>query len=70
MSRLRLIDVEWGSFFIGGNEGVFDIQATKSGIDKNKLNEQTGTIPYITRSDVANGINMFVSNNQNEKYNK
>ena len=42
MSRLRLSDYEWESFFIGGKEGLFDIQSTKSGIDKNKLNASEG----------------------------
>ena len=38
MSKLKLTDVEWGEFFIGGSNGLFDITSTKSGIDKNKLN--------------------------------
>lgn len=60
----------WQEFFIGGKEGLFGIKATKSGIDKNKLNMKEGEIPYITRSEVDNGINLFVSNKQNEKYKK
>ena len=70
MSRLRLSDYEWESFFIGGKEGLFDIQSTKSGIDKNKLNASEGSIPYITRSDASNGINLFVTDIQNPKFKK
>ena len=61
---------DWREFFIGGKEGIFDIKATQSGIDKNKLNSDIGNIPYITRSEVDNGINLFVSDKQNEKYKK
>ncbi|ATA75000.1 hypothetical protein CGC52_05960 [Capnocytophaga sp. H2931] len=53
---------------MGGKEGLFEIKATKSGIDKNKLNLQEGDIPYITRSEVDNGINLFVGDKQKEKY--
>ena len=55
MSKLRLTDVEWGVFFIGGNDGIFDITSTGSGIDKNKLNDTEGRVPYITRTDLQNG---------------
>ena len=69
MSKLKLTDVEWGEFFIGGSNGLFDITSTKSGIDKNKLNIDVGLIPYITRTDMRNGINMFVTDEQNNRYN-
>lgn len=59
---------EWREFFISGNEGVFKIESTSSGIDKNKINLQSGNIPYITRSDVANGINLFLTEEQQSKY--
>ncbi len=68
MYKYYLEDVEWRDFFIGGEEGIFGIKSTKSGIDKNKLNVEEGTIPYITRSDGDNGINLFVTDEQNEKY--
>lgn len=70
MSKLRLDDVEWKEFFIGGKEGVFNISSTKSGIDKNKLNLEEGSTPYITRSEINNGINLFISDNQDDKYKK
>ena len=68
MSKLKLTDVEWGVFFIGGNDGIFDITSTGSGIDKNKLNDTEGRVPYITRTDLQNGINLFVTKNQLPKY--
>lgn len=67
-NRLSLNDVKWGEFFIGGDEGVFKIYSTKSGIDKNKLNTEPGSVPYITRSDLQNGINLFVTDNQSKTY--
>lgn len=51
--------------FIFGNE--FSIESTQSGIDKNKLIQTDGGIPYVTRTDVANGIDMFVCE-QSPKY--
>ncbi len=45
--------------FVFGEE--FSIQSTNSGIDKNKLNQKEGVIPYITRSDLNNGMDMFVT---------
>ncbi len=68
--KLSLNDVEWGEFFIGGDNGIFKITATKSGIDKNKLNIEAGSIPYITRSDLQNGINLFITDNQMTSYSK
>ena len=70
MYKYHLNDVEWGEFFIGGSEGIFDIRANKSGIDKNKLNMQNGHIPYITRCEINNGINLFITDEQNQKYDK
>lgn len=70
MYKYHLNDVEWGEFFIGGSEGIFDVRATKSGIDKNKLNVMNGDIPYITRSEMDNGINLFITDEQNQKYKK
>lgn len=70
MSKLSLDSVEWGEFFIGGEVGVFEITSTSSGIDKNKLNRSEGNVPYITRSEENNGINLFVSDEQDSKYQK
>lgn len=68
MSELKLTDRKWRDFPIGGDDGVFEIKATKSGIDKNKLNPKVGNIPYITRSEIDNGINLFVTEKQSDKY--
>lgn len=66
---LNLNDRKWKAFFISGNVGIFQIKATKSGIDKNKLLfEGKEEIPYITRSDMSNGINLFIPSVQNKKY--
>ena len=39
---------------------IFDIKQTANGIDKIKLVQGEGTYPYVTRSDINNGINTFV----------
>ena len=70
MSKLTIDSVEWGEFFIGGEIGLFEITSTSSGIDKNKLNQSEGNVPYITRSEENNGINLFVSDEQDSKYQK
>lgn len=66
----NLPKVQWKDFFIGGKQGIFKMSATKSGIDKNKLNLEKGDIPYITNTGLNNSISLFVSDNQNKKYNK
>lgn len=69
---LSLNDREWQEFFIGGSEGVFEISSSSSGIDKNKLEEcgvgEAEFTPYITRTDVNNGINQFIPEKQRPKY--
>lgn len=51
--------------FVFGDE--FSIESTQSGIDKNKLIKEQGNIPYVTRTDVTNGIDMFICE-QSSKY--
>lgn len=64
---LNLSDREWKEFFIGGNEGIFKIRSSSSGIDKGKLLMADETnVPYVTRSDKNNGIDLFVAK-QNKK---
>lgn len=67
---MELSDREWKEFFIGGSQGIFDITSTSSGIDKNKLTNiaEEKIIPYVTRSEAQNGINMFIGKAQNPKY--
>lgn len=47
----------WKEFLFGE---YFSIESTNSGIDKSKLIKGEGKIPYITRTDVDNGIDSFV----------
>lgn len=65
---LSLNDREWKEFDIDGENGIFRIEASKSGIDGNKLMLGNGDVPYITRTDVSNGIKQFISDNQDKKY--
>lgn len=57
-------NIQWGEFVF---EDIFKINSTNSGIDKNKLNDKKGVIPYITRSDKNNGIDFFIGS-QDEKF--
>ena len=68
---MKLEDKVWKEFFIGGENGIFDITSSSSGIDKNKLlsNTKKANIPYITRSEENNGINLFIQEKQSDKYN-
>lgn len=54
---MSLAGVRWGEFKL---RDIFDIRPTASGIDKIKLVQGEGTYPYVTRSDINNGINSFV----------
>ena len=65
---MQLTDREWKEFYIGGENGLFELKSTSSGVDKNKLNSASGDIPYITRTDGSNGIDLFVNDKQNDKY--
>ena len=53
----RIEDLKWGKFVL--NE-LFDISSTKSSIDRNKLTGVLGKRPYITRTDIDNGIDGFI----------
>lgn len=48
---------EWKEFIF---EDIFNICATHSGIDKNKLLISNGEVPYITRTDKNNAIDYFI----------
>ena len=65
---MTLNDRKWKEFFIAGDKGLFDISSTASGIDKNKLNMEDGDIPYLTRSNETNGVNLFISDKQDPKW--
>ena len=70
ISLKQLKDIEWKEFFIGGENGLFEVTSTLSGIDKNKLNIDTidGDVPYITRTEFNNGVNLFVPKSQKQGY--
>lgn len=61
---VQLKEVEWSEFVLGK---IFNIKATKSSIDKNKIRTGKGVTPYITRSEKSNGIDFFVCE-QEQKY--
>jgi type I restriction enzyme M protein len=61
---VSLGEKKWAEF---GISEIFEIKATKSGIDKNKLLKIEGKFPYITRSEANNGCDSFLDI-QNEKY--
>ena len=60
----RALHSNWKEFVFGDE---FSIESTKSGIDKNKLIGGNGDIPYITRTDTTNGMDMFIGE-QSPKY--
>ena len=52
---------EWKEFFLGDEE-IFTLHATLNGIDKNKLvDDGEKKFPYVTRTKINNGLDMFVS---------
>ncbi len=64
--KMNLDGWHWEKFNL--NE-IFEIHATVNGIDKNKLNVSSGVYPYITRSDINNGLSDFVCKQKNYKLN-
>ena len=61
LTKKNLNEVQWFPFSLGNTE-IFNLYATKSGLDKNKLSHtSTERFPYITRSELNNGVSMFVS---------
>lgn len=50
-------NIQWSEFVLSD---IFDITSTRSGIDKNKLINTKGNIPYVTRSDKTNGWEDFI----------
>lgn len=68
MTVIVVNDINWRDFQIGGEEGIFSIKSSVSEIDKKNLNDEVGEIPYVTRTDLNNGIAMYVTRDQDEKY--
>lgn len=58
----RLSEKDWKVFPAFGNEGILSIATTSSSIDAVRLNSGPDVaVPYITRSDLNNGVSKFVS---------
>lgn len=60
----QLKDIQWGEFILSD---IFEIYSTSSGIDRNKLTDKKGDVPYITRSERENGYDSFICK-QNDSY--
>ena len=56
---------EWKEFQVGGDEGLFEVKSSICEIDLKNLNLENGSVPYITRSNVNNGIAKYVTEKQN-----
>lgn len=57
-----LEEKEWKKFEVFGENGFLNIVATSSGVDSIRLKEgNENIVPYITRSDLQNGVARFVS---------
>ena len=54
----KINEINWGVFFL--NE-IFEIKATNSSVDRNRLNGLKGDYPYITRTDKNNGWDSLVA---------
>ena len=58
----RLSEKDWKVFPAFANEGILSIATTSSSIDAVRLNSGPDVaVPYITRSDLNNGVSKFVS---------
>ena len=65
MSKLTLDSVEWGEFFIGGLDGLFNVIGTKT--THPSILEIGGTIPRVTCSATNNAIDDFYHNEATEE---
>ncbi|MBR6938953.1 MAG: restriction endonuclease subunit S [Prevotella sp.] len=54
----KSLKIRWRTFVL--NE-IFEIRATNSSIDRNRLNGLKGDIPYITRTDKNNGWDSLIA---------
>lgn len=65
---LSLNDREWHVYRAFGEEGLFQIKSTSSGVDGIRLKEGSDdSLPYITRTDANNGIGRFTAS-ENETF--
>lgn len=63
---MKISDREFKPFSLNT---VFSITSTINGIDGNKLQKNDGEHPYITRTDLCNGITNFLDKQENYKLN-
>lgn len=57
-----LSEKEWRKFSAFGPSGLFEISTTNSSIDSIRLIDgEKKIVPYVTRTDMNNGIARFVS---------
>ena len=62
--RSRLKDKEWKDFSFSQ---IFKIYSSVNKMDKNKLTLKKGKIPYVTRKDTNNGIDLFIADQGDSK---
>ena len=68
IAMLSLNDREWYVYRAFGEEGLFQIKSTSSGVDGIRLKEGSDDrLPYITRTDANNGIGRFTAS-ENETF--
>ena len=65
MSKLTLNSVEWGEFFIGGLDGLFNVIGTKT--THPSVLEIGGNVPRVTCAATNNAIDDFYCNEATEK---
>ena len=65
MSKLTLDSVEWGEFFIGGLDGLFNVIGTKT--THPSVLEIGGNVPRVTCAATNNAIDDFFHNEATEK---
>lgn len=58
-------EIKWKPFVIGD---LFIVRSSKSGIDRKRLVDVDGNIPYLTRTNLHNGISGFIGIEQESKY--
>lgn len=64
---MSLENVEWGEFFIGGDDGLFDVVGTKT--THPSVLRKGGSIPRVTCAATNNAIDDFYENEPTEKGN-
>ncbi|WP_228065002.1 restriction endonuclease subunit S [Streptococcus cuniculi] len=65
MSELRLTDVEWEEFLIGGDEGIFSVEGTITTPPSKLI--KNGPTPRVTCASTNNAIDDFYQNLPTEK---